>query len=299
MNSNCKSVIRNILLVFNSEAGKGNACAKRVAILKNFDKYGCRYEAITTDELEGMKDCLASYDTVVAAGGDGTVLKVISFLANTDMRLGIIPCGTANLFAASLCIPFNIAKAVDVIVQGTTRKVDIGKAGDEYFALRVGFGYDADIVNGAKRYLKRKFGYFAYLLQGIIGCFRLSQKSYKVTIDDKSFIVDANSIIVANAGNLFRNLFTVAPLGSVNDGKLDIFILLTRNLWEFLDIFVQIIRGRHKISDKVIYGQATNIKVESLGNSFKNIHMDGEPCAKLKLDISVVPGALKVMVPST
>ncbi|MFH0702745.1 MAG: diacylglycerol kinase family protein [bacterium] len=282
---------RNFLLVFNNEAGK--SCHKKDIITNYLTKNKYNFKIIDAKNINGQVD-FSIYDTVVAIGGDGTVLKIIPYLANTNINLGIIPCGTANLFAASLCIPSNIQKAVNILLNGTATRVDIGKADNEYFALRVGFGYDADVVNGTKKLWKKKLGYLAYFIQGVINCFKLSNKSYKITIDNKILEVNANSIIVANAGNMFKNFFTIAPLGSINDGKLDIFILLARNFWEFLDIFIQILFGKHNLNPRVIYRQARNIKIES---NYKNIHIDGEPYYNSNLDISIIPKALMVMVP--
>ncbi|EKE03048.1 MAG: hypothetical protein ACD_20C00280G0001 [uncultured bacterium] len=291
--SNPNARKKSFLLVFNSEAGKGQPEHKKEIITRYLTGKNCDFKIINTNELD-KEISLNVYNAVVAVGGDGTVLKVIPYLANTNVKLGIIPCGTANLFAASLCIPSNIQKAIDILINGSTSNVDIGKAGDEYFALRIGIGYDAEVINSTSRRWKQKLGYLAYFIQGVINCLHLSNKSYKITIDNKTIEVNANSIIVANAGNMFRNLFTIAPAGSINDGKLDIFILLARNLWDFLVVFFQILTGKHYLNPNVIYGQAQSIKIET---NYKNTHIDGEPYYNSNLDISVIPKALMVMVP--
>lgn len=288
-----KNKEQRFLLVFNSEAGKGSSQQKKLSILKYFIQKKCKFKAITTDRLSSIEN-LQKYDSIVAIGGDGTVLKVIPFVINTNIKLGIIPCGTANLFAASLCIPFNIKKAINIIINGTTSKVDIGKAGNEYFALRVGMGFDADVVNNATRMLKQKIGYLAYFIQGIIYSFKLSAKSYTLTIDGRTVDIDANAIIVSNAGNMFRNFINVAPLGSLTDGKLDIFVLRVKNLWEFLSVLAQIILNKHSQSLNSFYSQAQNIKITT---KEKNIHIDGEKITNEDIDISVIPKALTVVIP--
>ncbi|MEI7475708.1 MAG: diacylglycerol kinase family protein [bacterium] len=281
------------LLVFNSEAGKGSSLNKKELIVKYFIQKKCRFKIINTDRLSQVEN-FDKYKAVVVIGGDGTVLKAIPYVINTNIKLGIIPCGTANLFAASLSIPFNIKKAIDIIINDSTSKVDIGKVGTDYFALRVGMGYDADVVNGATRLLKQKIGYLAYFIQGMIYSFKLSTKSYTVTIDNKTFEIDANAIIISNTGNMFRNLCTIAPLGSITDGKLDIFILRAKNIWEFLTVFARIIFNKHKQSAKSFYSQAKNIKIHSID---KNMHIDGERVAEEDIDISIIPKALTVVIP--
>jgi len=285
---------KKLLLVFNDEAGAGSSNTKKRSIIKYLRKIKCPFSLINADKLNSDTD-LSLFESVVAVGGDGTILKILPFIANTSVKLGIIPCGTANLFAASLCIPSNIEKAINILMRGKSIKVDIGKAGNDYFALRVGVGFDADVIHNTKRCWKKRIGYLAYLIQGIAGCFKLSNKSYKVTIDNKTFNVRANSIIVANAGNMFKNLFSVSPSGSVTDGKLDVFIMLARNLPEFIGVFLRLITGKINRSSKVIHGKAQKIKIERLSQF---AHIDGEPFRTDNIEISVLPKALNVLVPN-
>lgn len=284
---------RNLLLIINDNAGKGLTEAKKEIIFSYLVQNNCEFTVINLDEFDRLED-LNIFDAVVAVGGDGSVLRVLSRLVNTDIKLGIIPCGTANLFAASLCIPENIQKAIDIILNGSTAKVDIGKAGNEYFALRIGIGYDAEVVTGANKFWKNRIGYLSYLIQGIVSSFKLSRKSYKIVIDNREMVVNANSIIIANAGNMFKNLFSVAPSGSISDGKLDIFIFAAKNLWEFLLVLFRILAGKEALGKNVIYAKATNIRIDT---DYRDVHIDGEPCKYSNLDISVIPRALKVMVP--
>ena len=280
------------LVVFNECSGKGKLANYKKIICERLENARCKFNFIDINVLKHIN--IEEYNTIIIAGGDGTILEALPLLVNTDLKLGVVPCGTANLFAASLCIPKNINKSLDIILSDKITTVDIGKAGSKYFSLRVGFGYDASIIKGASRNLKKKLGYLAYFIQGIVSSVKLSQKKYKICIDGKSIDIDANSIIVANAGNMFKRFFTVAPKGSLKDGKLDIFILMTKNFREFLGVFFRIIFGIHSTNNRVMYTQASNITIES---NERNIHIDGEYFNDSRVDIKVIPEALKVIVP--
>jgi diacylglycerol kinase (ATP) len=284
---------KKYLVVFNNESGKKKARSLKAHIYSKFKENNKSFKFISIKTLKIIAN-IEQYDTIVAVGGDGTVLELLPYVIKSDSKLGIIPCGTANLFASSLFIPENLNKALDILLMDHTSKVDIGKAGDKYFSLRVGMGFDADIIKDATSELKHKFGYLAYLLQGFINALRLTNKSYKVTIDGNTFDVNANSIIVANAGNMFKRFFSVAPFGSSNDGMLDVFILKTKNFAEFLGVFWQILTGRHKINHSVMYAKARVIHIESLQ---KGYHIDGEYFQLPSVDISIIPKGLKVLVP--
>src|SRR5690606_1472506 len=100
------------------------------------------------------------YGSIVAAGGDGTLAEVITGVAGSDVPLGIIPLGTANLVAANLGIPGDIERAVDTIVHGRTTPLDVGQLGDgRYFALIAGAGWDAEVMRSATRELKDRLGF--------------------------------------------------------------------------------------------------------------------------------------------
>lgn len=285
---------KKFLLVYNPVESRKRAHRKLQEVTKYLSTKRCFFEVIESKELDNRKD-LKSFDTVVAIGGDGTVLSVLSVVSKYNLKMGIIPCGTANLFASGLSIPTNVEKAADILFDGRMSMIDIGKANGKYFALRVGMGYDADIINGACTAHKDKLGYLAYFLEGIKNSFHLTSKKLKITIDGNIIEVDANSVIVANAGNMFRNIFKIAPECSAVDGKLDVFILTTKTFGEFLKVFLQILIGRHINSSSVIYDKGKNIRIESTDFS---THIDGEPLSKNSFDITVIPRALKVLVPA-
>jgi diacylglycerol kinase (ATP) len=289
------NITKKFLLVFNPVEGRVRARKRLQEVVERLYERDCCFEIIESKFLPARKD-LKTFDCVVAVGGDGTVLSVVSVTSRYGIKLGIIPCGTANLFAAGLSIPTNIDKAIDILFDGRTSAVDIGMAGEKYFALRVGVGYDADIVGGASTIMKDKLGYLAYLIQGIKSSFCLRLKKMKITIDGETFDVKANSVIVANSANMFRNMVSIAPHCSTNDGKLDVFILMSKNFGDFVQVLWQIITGKHHTTSSVIYGQGRNIKIEAVEAA--NSHIDGEPLKNKSFDIRVIPKALKVLVPT-
>lgn len=285
---------RNFLLVYNDKAGKGKNFSKKLQYIKRLiSEEKVSYKFINIMDLNNTV-CLEKFDTLVAIGGDGTVLSVLPYIVNRDIKLGIIPCGTANLLAEKLGIPKNIPVAVDILLNGTKKLIDVGKTGNSYFVLRVGYGMDAEIINGANSFLKNKFGYLAYLIQGIKCLFSLSPKTFEISADNKCFKVNASAVIVSNAGNMFKDSFSVAPANDISDGKLDIFVLKAKNLWEFLTVFFQIIFNKHKINSNVLYGKAHNISIKSNDSRF---HVDGEIRSAKNVDISLIHNGLAVIAP--
>lgn len=284
---------RNLLLVYNEKAGTGSFYKKLQYIENLLRDKAIRFKSINIMDLDNTV-CTENFDTLVAIGGDGTVLSVLPYIVSKDIKLGIIPCGTANLLAQKLNIPKNIPQAINILLYGNKKLIDVGKAGNSYFVLRVGYGIDADIVNGASSFLKNKFGYLAYLIQGIKCIFNLAPKSFEISTDNKSFKVKASAVIVSNSGNMFRDKCSIAPYSDLSDGKLDVFVLYARNIKEFLAVFFQILFNKHKIGPNVLYAKTHNISIKSFDKKF---HIDGEACSSKKVDISLIHNGLAVIAP--
>lgn len=284
---------RNFLLVYNHKSGKGSFLKKIHEIKELFVEKKANFEFVNILNIENKVN-IEDFDTVVAIGGDGTVLSLLPYLIRKNIKLGIIPCGTANLLAQKLNIPSNVEQAVDILINGTEKLIDVGKIGSSYFVLRVGYGIDADIINGASHSLKNKLGYFAYLIQGIKCAFNLKPRTFEISTDDKSYTTKASAVIVSNAGNMFRDKFSVAPASDISDGKLDVFILHAKNIVEFLMVFFQIIFNKHKDGSNVLYEKVRSISINSINNKF---HVDGEVYSSRKVDISLIHNGLAVIAP--
>ena len=90
-------------------------------------------------------------DVVVAVGGDGAVLQVATVLADTTVALGIIPTGTGNLLAGNLKIPTDRDQAVEALLSGRPRRIDMGSVSigrkKRAFTVACGIGYDAKVMD--------------------------------------------------------------------------------------------------------------------------------------------------------
>ena len=82
----------------------------------------------------------AGADVVCAIGGDGTVNEVVNGIAGSGVPLAVIPTGTVNVLALELGIPLDPPDACRLAAQGHVIEVDLGLAGERYFALMAGAG---------------------------------------------------------------------------------------------------------------------------------------------------------------
>ena len=282
--------MKNVLVVNNPNSGRRQALKYKKSVLKFLLGKNIRFKSIDMDEIE--KTPFDEFDTVLVIGGDGTVNKIIPYVINTDKVIGIIPSGTANLLSAKLKIPANANKALKVIENGKITDIDTLKINDKFSVLRFGLGYDSDIICKTPQSLKNRFGYFAYFLAGILFALRLKQKHYTIFYDDKKLSIVATCIIAANAGNMFRDLFSISQKCELNDGLLDIFILKVKNPIMFFIEFLQIIFDKKSSGSKAMYFQTSNFRIK---NDITTGHIDGEKTKfKDDIEINIIPKSVKV-----
>ena len=283
--------MKNVLVVENANAGRKKSVLYKKNVIRFLFDRGVKFKSISLENLHLIN--IEDFDTVIAIGGDGTVNKIVPLIINTDKALGIIPCGTANLLAAKLGIPVNIKKALEIIDRQNFVEADVFKVADKYSILRAGLGYDADIICKTPQSLKNKFGYFAYFIVGILFALRLKQKKYYMTFAGKKLSVLATCIIVANAGNMYKNLFSISKNCQIDDGIMDVFILKVKNPFLFFAEFLQIIFNKKSSNSKAMYFRTTNLTIK---NDISTGHIDGEK-VKFKGDIviNIAPKSIKLI----
>lgn len=281
--------MNNVLIVANFSAGRKQAIKYKKRIQKFLLIRQMYFRFINIDQLQEVEMDL--FDTILVVGGDGTVNKVLPYLVNTTKTLGIIPCGTANLLASKLGIN-GISKALKVIDKENVKKIDVMTVNDNLSVLRCGIGYDADIIGKTPQSLKNKFGYFAYFVAGIIFALRLKHKEYSIVLNDNERTVEASCIIVANAGNMYKNFFSVAKDCCLDDGMFDIFILKTQNPILFFIEFLKIMLNIKSNNSLAEYYKTQNLKIK---NHYCFAHIDGE---KMKfnenLDFQIQNNAINI-----
>lgn len=283
--------MKKILVVENINAGKKNAVSAYKIIEEFYLGKDVELNIVGIEKVS--EDNVKNSDVIITVGGDGTVNKVVPFAMKFDKPIGVIPCGTANLLSAKLKIPTDIKKALQVIENGQKLKIDVLKVNDNYSVLRTGFGYDADIICKTPQSLKNKFGYFSYFVAGVLFALRLKQHVYHLTYDDdKKLSVLATCIIVANAGNMYKNVVSISKNCRLDDGKFDVFVLKVKNPILFFIEFLQIIFDKKSSNSKAMYFQTKNISIK---NDYCVCHIDGEK-QKIRdnIKIETIPCAVYV-----
>ena len=157
---------------------------------------------------------------MIAWGGDGTINEVGHALAGTDTALGIVRAGSGNGFARNLGIPTAPEGALDVILHGTDRRVDVGQVNDRSFFNIAGFGFDAAIATRFNAREQGRRGLWPYIRIGSNQAFSYRASRYRLTLDDEPFDSRALMVAFANGGE-YGNGLRLAPHARLDDGRLE------------------------------------------------------------------------------
>jgi YegS/Rv2252/BmrU family lipid kinase len=164
--------------------------------------------------------CIADGCTrVVAMGGDGTVNEVAQALVGGEVPLGVLPCGSGDGLARGLGVPADLARAMDVVVRGSTRAIDVGFVGDHLFLNVAGFGFDAAV--GQVFATRKTRGAWGYVSTAFRLVWRYVPTRYRVEADGVVFEGRKFLIVFANAPE-YGNGAVLAPDADMSDGRLDV-----------------------------------------------------------------------------
>jgi diacylglycerol kinase (ATP) len=233
------------------------------------------------------------FDAVIAAGGDGTINEVVNGIAGSQVRLGILPVGTMNVFAQEIGIPLgNLEKAWDVIERGACVDVDLPLANDRHFIQLAGVGLDAEVVRKTTIDFKNALGPLSYLLTLVQV---VSVQPPRVFVEPKGMLSCEGCFVLIGNGRNYGGPFPLFKRASLYDGLLDVVVFKNQSHWDVVRYFQAIAFGTHPNLPDVDYFQTEALKIHSAGEV--PMELDGESAGILPCDFSVSSFKLRVFAP--
>ena len=297
---------KRVHLIVNPASGQDRPV---LSILNDaFHDSGVEWEVLVTKEAgDGRRLALAALEAGVDAvgvyGGDGTVGEVAGALVGTDLPLAIFPGGTANVMAVELGLPSDLAEACALVSRhtGLVRAIDVGRLGDQYFLTRVGMGLEADVIQQTERSQKDRMGWLAYALNGLRELANPKVSRYQINIDGQAVETEGLVCVVANSGILSpnsglpgRSTLSFAPNVSISDGVLDVIVIGSADLPSLLSVAASIVAGNENAAP-LLHWQGRSVSV--VADPPQSIQLDGEVVGHTPISATIVPQALKVIVP--
>lgn len=256
------------------------------------------------DATQFARDAAAEkFDALIAVGGDGTVNEVANGLVDSTTAFGVLPSGTANVWAKEMGLPLgDLETAARRIADADIRAIDVGEVHGptiepRVFVLWSGVGLDALITSNIEpqREMKRRLGALMFWLVGIRDAWSYRGKRVTLVAGDKRL---RRRVILALAANvqLYGGIVRIAPNARVDDGLLDLIVLKGTGFWATAWHLMRVLFGAHLHDPQVEIYSVPYIAVD--GKDLR-VHVDAEPIGFAPVEIRVRPRALRVLVPKT
>jgi diacylglycerol kinase (ATP) len=246
----------------------------------------------TLDEV--LAEAMAAAPPLLVLGsGDGTVASAVDHLAGTDTVLAYLPMGTTNNLARSLGLPLRLGRAVQLLDSGHVADIDLGMAGDDYFANMASIGVSVAVSDHTPHRLKRWLGRPAYALTGAAALRRSAPFTATVTVDGVAHQLVTHQLNVAN-GSVHAGSRIAVDAG-IDDGLLVAYPLGGPDRWSTATSALgQALTPHRTLARK---GHLTGERIEVVTDPPQPVEIDGETCGHTPMHLRVARNALLILVP--
>ncbi len=255
-----------------------------------YDVQFTEYKGHATEIVQQLDSNLVT--AVIVVGGDGTVHEVVNGLKYVNIALGIIPAGSGNDYARSMKVPKNYQLALERIITGNKKKIDILTTNERSCMTVVGIGFDgkvAEVANNskAKKLLnKYSLGKFVYAFIVLKVLLKYKPTTVTVTLDGTDY--DYENVWLITVANLpfCGGGMQICPSAQSNDGIFDVCIVHNvPSKWTVLKVFPKVFTGQHIHSPYVTMLRGNTIKVSS--DTPVVIHGDGEIIGNTPIEVTI------------
>jgi diacylglycerol kinase (ATP) len=260
-------------------------------------------------QTEGPDDAIGAAEEwreglLIVAGGDGTINDVVNGLGRADfpegVTLGILPAGTGNDLAATLCIPEDPGLAEDVIRQNRQRRLDVARVrsegiGERFFINVATGGLGAEISDANDEELKKRWGKLSYLRASLEVARDFDVRDLTLYLDGEERRVKAVNIGVGNC-RYTGGGWPATPKANPEDGLLDVVVIEALGVADLLKLApAALSESDYLDSDGVLFVRAKEIRVETQPPGLE-FTADGEIIGNEPARFSILPQALNVLV---
>lgn len=238
---------------------------------------------------------IEGYATIVACGGDGTIMEVGKSLIKTKQKLGIISLGSGNGIARHFGIPIAINQALELLVKNKTQKMDVGQVNDRLFFGNIGLGIEANFI---KHYQKKgNHGLRGYFLAGLkaLGTYKYPTLNY--TINGETKKIKPLVFMLSNTNEQGYG-FSLTPNAKTDDGMLNLSIVERKTRLGMFNFSLEMLLFKRPLTKKMIVNRlVSEIKISSPYPI--QFELDGEYISLLEKNahIRVLSKAIDIVTP--
>ena len=287
------------VLIANPTAG--NARARRVAeqaalaVQDAGQAVELRYTRAKGHATELAQQAVAEgAERLVVCGGDGTINETLASLAGSHTALGLLPCGTCNDLARALAVPLRAEAAIDNLLRGEVRAIDLGRAGDRFFATIAAFGFDAEVNRRMESAQGPLSGRTRYILEALRHLVRYQPTRVRLRGDFGEIEQEVLLVSTANARNYGGDL-RVAPDADLGDGLFDVVVVDAVPRWAVLSLMLRLFWRAHVRHPAVRVERTARLALHT--DAPHRVYADGDYLGQTPLVLEISPASLRVVVP--
>jgi YegS/Rv2252/BmrU family lipid kinase len=288
---------RPLALLVNPASGGGRTLAMLPRVEEELDKRRAVFRVERTRDAEhAVSEALRAVgagEVPVVMSGDGLLGIVGGALAGSDAALGIIPGGRGNDLARVLGIPADPAGAVEALLSGTVRRIDVGEANGRFFLCIASAGFDSD-ANRIANETRLIRGNLVYAWAALRALAAWKPARFTVRVGAERFRFTGYTVAVANSKAYGGGMY-VAPDAELDDGEFDVVLVGEVGKLRFLRNLPKVFKGTHVENEEVRVFRCRQLEL-SASRPFA-VYADGEHLTDLPVSLRVLPAALGVIAP--
>lgn len=233
-------------------------------------------------------------DCIIISGGDGTVSSGAMAVMESGLPMGILPMGTANDLARTLGLPMDIMQAVDIIVGGYERRIDLGSVNGHAFFNVASIGLSTQLAQGLRPEIKRRWGRLGYAIAASRVLFKA--RPFTAWIREKGDTVRVKTFQIAvGNGRHYGGGNVVEASAAIDDGFLDLYSLEMSNVWKLALMLRSFRSGTHGAWNEVRTARCVQFDVTT--KTPQPVNTDGEIVTSTPASFLVHPEAIAVYAP--
>lgn len=246
-------------------------------------------------------------DAFFVVGGDGSINCSLNGLIGSNTALGVLPAGTANVWAQELGLPgltwtrlMALEESARRLADAKVRYMDIGLCNHTPFLLWAGVGLDAFVVHHIepRKRWEKNFAMVQYATSAVWTASKWQGMNLRVEIQDKKVTGHFLLAVVSNIHLYAGGLAELSPNARLDDGIMELWLFEGKTLGDTVQRAWDLFAGRHMESGQVQKYEISHIRISSESSMY--LQMDGEPIRENgECLFEVKARSLKVLVPES
>lgn len=297
---------RNTVLIYNPRAGRlgrgGDALLRRA--VEVLTKNGHTVTVVPTFGPKTAGSIAREHiergaDLIIAAGGDGTINEVADGMVFSNVPMGILPAGTANVLAMEMGIGSGMEMAAERIEVSAPHRISLGLLtcvdlpAPRYFLLMAGAGLDAHIAYNVSAAVKARLGKLAYWLAGwsVLG-----RELPLFTVEANGQNFRCSFALLSKVRN-YGGDFAIARSVTLFDDEFEMVLFEGRSTFRYLKYFAGLVFNRHVGMKGVTVSRTREATLSGPEDVQVYTQIDGEVAGHLPAQVKIVPDALTLLIP--